>query len=135
LNISRCLGGESTIHIVHSHLPRIQAPDLPPPSPLRGGAARGVRMAAAGRGTSGVNTEDADARCEQVAAMHGVYSALSAIFLDALGGCFQGAHSILGRSGPNLEPGTMRVYVTSGPRNGLHIGRKVGPCPGTVGVG
>jgi len=37
----------------------------------------------------------------------------------------------LGRSGPNLEPGTMRVYVTNGPRNGLNIGRKVGPCPGS----
>jgi len=37
----------------------------------------------------------------------------------------------LGRSGPNLEPGTMRVYVTIGSRNGLHIGRKVGPCPGS----
>jgi len=36
----------------------------------------------------------------------------------------------LGRSGPNLEPGTMRVYVTNGPRNGLNIGRKVGPFPG-----
>jgi len=35
------------------------------------------------------------------------------------------------RSGPNLEPGTIRVYVTNGPRNGLHIGRKVGPCPGS----
>jgi len=37
---------------------------------------------------------------------------------------------LLGRSGPNLEPWTMRVYVINGPRNGLHIGRKVGPCPG-----
>jgi len=37
----------------------------------------------------------------------------------------------VGRSGPNLEPGTMRVYVTNGPRNGLDIGRKVGPCPGS----
>jgi len=36
----------------------------------------------------------------------------------------------LGRSGPNLEPGTMRVYLTNGPRNGLNSGRKVGPCPG-----
>jgi len=35
----------------------------------------------------------------------------------------------LGRSGPNLEPGTMRVYVTSDLRNGLNIGGKVGPCP------
>jgi len=34
------------------------------------------------------------------------------------------------RSGPNLKPGTMRVYVTDGPRNVLNIGRKVGPCPG-----
>jgi len=25
----------------------------------------------------------------------------------------------------------MRVYVTNGPQNGLHIGRKVGPCPGS----
>jgi len=41
------------------------------------------------------------------------------------------APSFLGRSGPNLEPGTMRVYVTNGPRNGLNIGRKVGPCPGS----
>jgi len=37
----------------------------------------------------------------------------------------------VGRSGPNLEPGTMRVYVTNSPRNGLHIDRKVGPCPGS----
>jgi len=37
----------------------------------------------------------------------------------------------VGRSGPNLEPGTMRVYVTNGPRNGLKIGRKVGPSPGS----
>jgi len=35
------------------------------------------------------------------------------------------------RSGPNLEPGTMRVYVTNGPRNGLNIGWKVGRCPGS----
>jgi len=33
----------------------------------------------------------------------------------------------LGKSGPNLEPGTMRVYVTNRPRNGLDSGRKVGP--------
>jgi len=40
--------------------------------------------------------------------------------------------SSLGRLGPiNLEPGTMRVYVTNGPRNGLNIGGKVGPCPGS----
>jgi len=38
---------------------------------------------------------------------------------------------LLGRSGPNLEFGTMRVYETNSPRNGLHIGRKVGPCPGS----
>jgi len=38
---------------------------------------------------------------------------------------------MVGRSGPNLEPGTMLVDVTNGPRNGLHIGRKVGPCPGS----
>jgi len=25
----------------------------------------------------------------------------------------------------------MRGYVTNGPRNGLNIGRKVGPCPGS----
>jgi len=31
--------------------------------------------------------------------------------------------------GHNLEPGTMHVYVANGPRNGLNIGRKVGPCP------
>jgi len=37
----------------------------------------------------------------------------------------------LGRSGPNLEPGTMRVYVTNGPRKGSNIGRKVGPWPGS----
>jgi len=37
----------------------------------------------------------------------------------------------LGRSGPNLELGKMRVYVTNGPRSGLHIGRQVGPCPGS----
>jgi len=35
----------------------------------------------------------------------------------------------IGRSGPYLEPGTMRVHVTNGPRNGFNIGRKVGPCP------
>jgi len=35
------------------------------------------------------------------------------------------------RSGPNLESGTMRVYITNGPRNGLNIGRKVSPCPGS----
>jgi len=35
----------------------------------------------------------------------------------------------VGRSGPNLEPGTMRVCVTNGPRNGLNIGKRVGPCP------
>ena len=35
---------------------------------------------------------------------------------------------LLGRSGLNLEPGTMRVNVTNGPRNGLNIGRKVGPA-------
>ena len=39
--------------------------------------------------------------------------------------------SWLGRSGPNLEPGTMRVYVTNGQRNGSNIGRKAGPCPGS----
>jgi len=33
--------------------------------------------------------------------------------------------------GPILEPATMRVYVTNGPRNGLDISRKVGPCPGS----
>jgi len=37
----------------------------------------------------------------------------------------------VGRSGPNLEIGTMRVYVTNGPRSGLNIGRKVDPCPGS----
>ena len=37
----------------------------------------------------------------------------------------------VGRSGPNLEPGTMRVYVTNGPPNGLNIDRMVGPCPGS----
>jgi len=37
----------------------------------------------------------------------------------------------LGRSGPNLKPGTMRVYVTSGWQNGLNIDRKVGLCPGS----
>jgi len=37
----------------------------------------------------------------------------------------------LERSGPNLEPRTMRVYVTNGRRNGLSIGRKVGLCPGS----
>jgi len=35
----------------------------------------------------------------------------------------------IGRLGPNLEPGTMRVYATNGPRNGLNIGGKVGPRP------
>jgi len=33
----------------------------------------------------------------------------------------------LGSSGPNLEPGTMRVYVTNGPRDRLNIGRRVNP--------
>jgi len=37
----------------------------------------------------------------------------------------------LRRSGPNLEPRTMRVYLTNGPRNGLNIGSKVGACPGS----
>jgi len=37
----------------------------------------------------------------------------------------------VGRSGPNLEPGMMRVYVTDGSQNGLTISSKVGPCPGT----
>ena len=37
----------------------------------------------------------------------------------------------VGRSGPNLEPKMMRVYVTHGPRSGLDIGRKVGPCLGS----
>jgi len=36
-----------------------------------------------------------------------------------------------GRSGPNLEPGTVGVYVNNGSQNGLTIRRKVGPCPGT----
>ena len=36
-----------------------------------------------------------------------------------------------GGGSPNLEPGTMRVYVTNGPRNGFNIGGKVGPCPGS----
>jgi len=40
-------------------------------------------------------------------------------------------HTHIGRSGPNLKPGTMRVYVTNGRQNGLNIGRKVGPCPGS----
>jgi len=35
------------------------------------------------------------------------------------------------RSGPNLEPGKMRVCVRNGPRNGLNIGRRVGSCPGS----
>jgi len=39
--------------------------------------------------------------------------------------------SLLGRSDPNLEPGAVRVYVVNGPRNGLNIGRKVSPCPGS----
>jgi len=38
---------------------------------------------------------------------------------------------LVGRSGPNLEPGTMRVYLTNGPQNGLNIDRKVGPFPGS----
>jgi len=37
----------------------------------------------------------------------------------------------LKRSGPNLEPGKMRVYVTNGLQNGLKIGRNVGPCSGS----
>ena len=37
----------------------------------------------------------------------------------------------LGRSGPNLEPGTMRDYVKNGPRNGLDSAGRVGPCPGS----
>jgi len=37
----------------------------------------------------------------------------------------------LARWGLNLEPETMRVDVTNGRRNGLNIGRKVGPCPGS----
>jgi len=42
----------------------------------------------------------------------------------------QAACRRLERSGPNQEPGTIRVYVTNGQRNGLYVGRKVGPCPG-----
>jgi len=38
----------------------------------------------------------------------------------------------LGKSGPNLEPVTMRVCVTNGRRNGLNIGTRVGPCPGSL---
>jgi len=41
------------------------------------------------------------------------------------------SESTVGRSGPNLEPGTMRVYITNGPRTGLNIGRKVSPCTGS----
>jgi len=41
------------------------------------------------------------------------------------------ARDSLGLSGPNLEPGMMRVNVTNGRRNGLNIDRKVGPCPGS----
>ena len=37
----------------------------------------------------------------------------------------------LGRSGPNLEPRSVRAYVINGARNGLHIDGKVGPCPRT----
>jgi len=36
----------------------------------------------------------------------------------------------VGRPGANLELGTMRVNVTNGRRDGLSIGRKVGPCLG-----
>jgi len=36
----------------------------------------------------------------------------------------------VGRAGPDLEPGTVRGYVTNGPRNGLNIGGKVGSSPG-----
>jgi len=35
----------------------------------------------------------------------------------------------LGRPGPNLEPGTVRVDVINGSRDGLTIGRKVGLNP------
>jgi len=42
-----------------------------------------------------------------------------------------GSPERLGSSGPNLEPGTMRVYETNGPRNGLNIDRKVNPYPGS----
>ena len=35
---------------------------------------------------------------------------------------------------PNLQPGTMRVYITNGgPQNGSNIGMKFGPCPGSQG--
>ena len=37
----------------------------------------------------------------------------------------------LRRPGPKLEPGTVVVYVINASRNGLNIGRKVGPCPGS----
>jgi len=37
----------------------------------------------------------------------------------------------VGRSGPNLEPGTLVVYVIHSSQNGWTIGGKVGPCPGT----
>jgi len=38
---------------------------------------------------------------------------------------------LLGRLGPNLEPGTVVVYVINGSQNGLTISREVGPCTGT----
>jgi len=37
----------------------------------------------------------------------------------------------VGRSGPNLEPGTVGDDVNTGSQNGLTISRKAGPCPGT----
>ena len=33
-------------------------------------------------------------------------------------------NTYIGRPGPNLEPGTKRVYATDGPRNGFNIGKK-----------
>jgi len=61
------------------------------------------------------------------AAVERVPPAGAATTNTAAGPCL--AH--VGRSGPNLEPGTMRVYVTNGPRNGLNIGKKIGPCSGS----
>ena len=49
-------------------------------------------------------------------------------------GCiYNNAFDRLGRSGPNLEPGTVVICVINGSRNGLNMERKVGLCPETSG--
>jgi len=44
-----------------------------------------------------------------------------------VGRCLSWVESV----GPDLEPGTVRVYIINGAQNGLTIVKKNGPCPGT----